>query len=280
MAPVFSVIGGGVPAIALTRATFAIIPARRAPRPLPEIVLGALFPVRHRGSASGGDHALRIRCICDCDFCWLLLMAPSHAGASATADTNSCLARVGDGVDRQLPQQAGAVAHARRRCKALSESGALREPETAGFYVGFVAGVLGANPKDAERLVGKMLPLPPADQWLVVRAIAYSGLPAWKSLLARTAAKVPARRGMVDAYLTGALPTLDAIELDKSPTFLEKSASSFGVKPKAAGGVLRPQSRNCSTRCGASISPPASTGRSGASSRCCRGRRSATAPSG
>ena len=34
---------------------------------------------------------------------------------------------------------------------ALSQSGALREPETAGFYVGFVAGVLGANPKDAER---------------------------------------------------------------------------------------------------------------------------------
>ena len=59
---------------------------------------------------------------------------------------------------------------------ALSTSGALREPETAGFYVGFVAGVLGANPKEAERLVGKMLPLPPADQWLVVRAIAYSGI--------------------------------------------------------------------------------------------------------
>ncbi len=39
--------------------------------------------------------------------------------------------------------------------RALSASGALREPETAGFYVGFVAGVLGANPKDAERLVGE-----------------------------------------------------------------------------------------------------------------------------
>jgi len=57
-------------------------------------------------------------------------------------------------------------------------------------------------------------------------------LPAWKSLLARTAAKVPARRGMIDAYLAGALPTLDAIELDKSPTFLEKVGEHFGVKPK------------------------------------------------
>jgi hypothetical protein len=116
--------------------------------------------------------------------------------------------------------------------RALSEFGALREPETAGFYVGFVAGVLGANPKDAERLIGKMLPLPPADQWLVVRAIAYSGLPAWKSLLARTAAKAPARRGMVDAYLTGTLPILDAIELEKSPTFLEEVKQHLGVKQK------------------------------------------------
>ena len=115
----------------------------------------------------------------------------------------------------------------------LSTSGALCEPETAGFYVGFVAGVLGASPIEAEHLVANMLPLPPADQWLVVRAIAYSGLPAWKSLLARTAAKVPARRGMIDAYLTGALPTLDAIELDKSPTFLEKMGEHFGVKHKA-----------------------------------------------
>ena len=116
--------------------------------------------------------------------------------------------------------------------RVLSESGALREPETAGFYVGFVAGVLGANPKDAERLIAKMLPLPPADQWLVVRAIAYSGLPAWKSLLARVAVKLPARRGMIDTYLIGALPTLDAIELDKSPTFLEKVGEQFGIKEK------------------------------------------------
>ncbi|MEA2980330.1 MAG: hypothetical protein QOF09_2153 [Alphaproteobacteria bacterium] len=117
--------------------------------------------------------------------------------------------------------------------RALSVAGALREPETAGFYVGFAAGVLGANPKDADRLIAKMLPLPPSDQWLVVRAIAYSGLPAWKSVLARVAAQLPARRGMIDSYLTGALPTLDAIELDKSPTFLEKVGEQFGVNHKA-----------------------------------------------
>ena len=114
--------------------------------------------------------------------------------------------------------------------RALSESGALRDPEAAGFYVGFAAGVLGANPREAERLIEAMLPLPPADQWFVVRAIAYSGLPAWKSLLARAAAKLPARRGMVDAYLAGKLPALDTIALDKSPTFAEKLGEQFGVK--------------------------------------------------
>ena len=37
---------------------------------------------------------------------------------------------------------------------------------------------------------------------------------------------------MIDAYLTGALPTLDAIELDKSPTLLEQVGEQFGVKQK------------------------------------------------
>lgn len=163
------------------------------------------------------------------------LLAPAHiqsAQAGPLASPNDFVSRasVTEWIDnyRNRPEPSRVP----QAVRALSEFGALREPETAGFYVGFIAGVLGANPKEAELLVGKMLPLPPADQWLVVRAVAYSGLPAWKSLLARTAAKVPARRGMVDAYLTGALPTLNAIELDKSPTFLEQVGQHFGVKPK------------------------------------------------
>ena len=118
--------------------------------------------------------------------------------------------------------------------KELSESGALRDPETAGFYVGFVAGVLGANPAEAETIVNRILPLPPADQWLVVRAIAYSGLPDWKAILARTAERLPSRRTLIDDYLGGKLPTLDQIEPDKSPTFMESLGSHFGVKPKVA----------------------------------------------
>ena len=114
--------------------------------------------------------------------------------------------------------------------RALSKAGALRDPENAGFHVGFIAAVLGSNPASAEAMVGRMLPLPVSDQWAVVRAIAYSGLPEWQRLLRRIAPRLPARQAMIDQYLAGSLPTLDAIELDKSPSFLEKMQMHLGVK--------------------------------------------------
>jgi hypothetical protein len=114
--------------------------------------------------------------------------------------------------------------------KMLSKAGALRDPDTTGFHVGFIAGVLGANPKLAKKLVTGMLPLPESDQWIVVRAIAYSGLPEWKELLRSVAPKLPARQAMIDQYLAGKLPTLDRIELDKNPTFLEKMQMHVGIK--------------------------------------------------
>ena len=118
--------------------------------------------------------------------------------------------------------------------RALSDAGALREPEAAGFHVGFVAGVLATERRRAERLIEDMLPLPAGDQWIVVRAVAYSGLPAWKSILARLAARMPERRAMIDLYLAGRLPSLDAIELDKDPTLLERVRLQFGGRPDIA----------------------------------------------
>jgi hypothetical protein len=85
--------------------------------------------------------------------------------------------------------------------KALSQAGALREPEQAGVYVGFVAGVLGSNPNRADELIDKMLPLPGEDQWMLVRAVAYSGLPNWKTLLREFADRLPSRRAMIDKYV-------------------------------------------------------------------------------
>src|SRR5436305_8105297 len=42
--------------------------------------------------------------------------------------------------------------------KVLSQRGVLRDADTAGVYVGFLAGVLGARPAEAEGLIGKVLP--------------------------------------------------------------------------------------------------------------------------
>lgn len=111
--------------------------------------------------------------------------------------------------------------------KALSQAGALRDPETAGVYVGFVAGVLGSNADKADQLLEKMLPLPGEDQWMVVRAVAYSGLPNWKALLQEYADQIPSRRTMIEKYVSGALPTLFDLAPDKDPSALEKLQRYF-----------------------------------------------------
>jgi len=107
--------------------------------------------------------------------------------------------------------------------RALSERQAFKDAETSGAYVGFIAGVLGANPDRAAALVAKMLPIAPADHWVLVRAIAYSGLPDWKELLATFVDRMPTRRAMIDKYLDGKLPTLDQIAYQPGkPGMLDK----------------------------------------------------------
>ena len=96
---------------------------------------------------------------------------------------------------------------------ALSAMQAFKDAESSGPYIGFIAGVLGDNPARAETLILKMLPIDPADHWVLVRAIAYSGLPDWKDLLATFVDRMPTRRDMIDKYLDGKLPTLQADRL-------------------------------------------------------------------
>jgi hypothetical protein len=95
--------------------------------------------------------------------------------------------------------------------RALSEMQAFKDSESSGAYVGFIAGVIGANPARAEDLIARMLAIAPADHWVLVRAIAYSGSPQWKELLATFVDRMPMRRAMIDKYLDGKLPTLDQI---------------------------------------------------------------------
>lgn len=97
--------------------------------------------------------------------------------------------------------------------KAMSAQGAIREVDQAGVYIGFVAGVLGSNPEMADDLISKMFPLPPEDQVLVVKAIAYSGLPRWRDTMARFVERMPARKVLIDKYMFGDKPTLTAISI-------------------------------------------------------------------
>jgi hypothetical protein len=155
----------------------------------------------------------------------LLVSLPASAATTGAFYTRDAVVAWADNY-RHKPEPSRLPA----AVQTLSKAGMLRDPDNAAFHVGFIAGVLGANPKIAEKLVVKMTPLPEADQWAVVRAIAYSGLPEWKTLLRNVAPKLPARQAMIDQYIAGSLPTLDKIELDKNPTFLEKMQMHVGIK--------------------------------------------------
>ncbi len=98
--------------------------------------------------------------------------------------------------------------------RAMREQGSFKEVEQAGIYVGFIAGVLGANPDTAEKLVTEMFPMPPPDQVVVVKAIAYSGLAEWKDLLGKFVERMPARKVIIERYLYGKLPVLRDLPLD------------------------------------------------------------------
>ena len=106
------------------------------------------------------------------------------------------------------PEKVPALVH------AVSHLGLFRDMETAGVYVGFMAGVIEANPKRAEALIAKMFPMPPEDQVAIVRAIAHSGHPEWKELLGKFSERMPARKVLIDRFITGKQPTLRQMPLD------------------------------------------------------------------
>jgi len=119
--------------------------------------------------------------------------------------------------------------------QAMSQLGIFKDPENAGAFVGFIAGVIASNPAQAHSLIAKMLPLPPEDQWAVVQAIAYSELPGWKSLLRSFSDHLSARRLMIEKYLNGQLPTLDQAGFTEEPGAFAKLGGylGFGDKPKS-----------------------------------------------
>ena len=116
---------------------------------------------------------------------------------------------------KPVPQQLPAAV------KRMAELGLYREIDNAGLYLGFAAGVIGANPDRAEALLARMFPLAPEDQIAVVRAIAWSGLPNWKELLGKFVERMPARRVLIERHLFDKLPTLMTLPLDESPAGID-----------------------------------------------------------
>ena len=133
-------------------------------------------------------------------------------------------------------------AHVPEAVQAMSKLGLLKDSENAGVFVGFMAGIIGTNPGQAEVLIGRMFPLPPEDQWALVQAIAYSGLPDWKGVLGRVADRMPSRSLMIGKYLKGELATLDQAGFEKSPGAFDKLGGYLGLdgKPKEKKAVLAP----------------------------------------
>src|SRR6202045_2142612 len=99
--------------------------------------------------------------------------------------------------------------------RVLFHAQTFREPENAGIYLGFIAGAIASNPAKAEQLVNSFFPVPSEDEWVIVRAIAYSCLPEWRTLLRKVAPKMPGRKVMIDDYLNGTLPILTEIRLEE-----------------------------------------------------------------
>ena len=106
------------------------------------------------------------------------------------------------------PWEVPAAVHAMRRY------GLFADEEKAWFCTGFVAGVLGSNPKDGPALVAKMFPMPDKEQAVIIRGIAYSGRPDWRELLENSSPRMPLRRPLIDDFLDGKRPTLMKLPLE------------------------------------------------------------------
>ena len=160
----------------------------------------------------------------------ILVSGAAHAAPSPEVDARASLTVVQQWIYnyRAKPE----YAHIPAAARVLFHSQAFKEPENAGIYLGFIAGAIGSNTLKAEQLVNSLLPVRPEDEWVIVRAIAYSGLPDWRNLLRHVAPKLPGRKVMIDSYLRGSLPTLADIPLEEpAPGTLEKLRNTLTRNP-------------------------------------------------
>jgi hypothetical protein len=144
-------------------------------------------------------------------------LIPLQAGAKGTAKDAPAFNRAEDLLRwindyRQHPEPERLP----EAVKAMLDLSLLKDVEQSGIYIGFIAGVIGANPDKAETLISDMFPMPPPDQIVVVKAIAYSGLSEWKDLMGKFVERMPARKLVIERYLFGKMPVLRELPLDSA----------------------------------------------------------------
>jgi hypothetical protein len=105
--------------------------------------------------------------------------------------------------------------------KAMSALGMFKDLEQAGLYIGFISGIIAANPERADKLISEMFPLPPEDHVIIVRAIAYSGLRGWKELLRHFVERMPARKVLIEHHLFGKGASFATLDLKASPAHID-----------------------------------------------------------
>ncbi|HLX17517.1 MAG TPA: hypothetical protein VKS24_20190 [Bradyrhizobium sp.] len=155
-----------------------------------------------------------------------VLIQPASAAVTQEIDPRASLSVVQQWIYnyRAKPD----YAHIPAAVRVLFHSQTFKEPENAGIYLGFIAGAIGSNPAKAEQLVNSFFPVKAEDEWVIVRAIAFSGLSDWRNLLRKVATRMPGRRVMIDSYLAGTLPTLTEIPLEETkPDMLDKIKGAF-----------------------------------------------------
>jgi hypothetical protein len=124
----------------------------------------------------------------------LMLIQPAFAEKTPEVDPRASLGVVQQWIYnyRGKPD----YAHVPAAVRVLFHSQTFKEPENAGIYLGFIAGAIGSNPTKAEQLIAGFFPVRPEDEWVIVRAIAYSGLPDWRNILRRVAPRM--KPGVMD----------------------------------------------------------------------------------
>ncbi|MBA2127265.1 hypothetical protein DLM45_13680 [Hyphomicrobium methylovorum] len=105
--------------------------------------------------------------------------------------------------------------------KAISALGVTKDAEQSALYIGFVAGAIGANGDRASDLVEQMFPMPPENQVIIIKGIAYSGLPKWRPLLSSFVERMPARKELIQKYLYGDKPVLTALQIKDDATVMD-----------------------------------------------------------